>query len=118
MDSTGDPSPFFGAFDLPWEAGESHSYSLWKFNVDCSIPDGAMMSWLPDPCGMSVISVKNVSLEERIYVPHEEAALQLPADDTEAAVAGAHVGKGYFVYVGDLNWEMGSELIVMALIQV
>jgi hypothetical protein len=113
FDYSGDPKPFFGAFDLPWEAGFGHKYSLWKLNEDCSIPAGAEISGMPDHFGMTAMTLKNVSPNERIYVPHGQARLEFPADDTEAAVAGTHVGNGYFVYIGDLNWEFGSELILL-----
>ncbi|KAL3454633.1 hypothetical protein BJX65DRAFT_301268 [Aspergillus insuetus] len=118
LGSTGDPRPFFDAFDLPWEAGNSHTYSLWIFNKNCSLPDGARITWVPDTCAMSILSLKNVGPDERIYVPYEQAGLEPPPDVTEAAVAGAHVGNGYFAYVGDLNWVMRSELLVLALLGV
>ncbi|KAL2795398.1 hypothetical protein BJX66DRAFT_336962 [Aspergillus keveii] len=74
FDYSGDPKPFF---DLPWEAGFCHTYSLWKLNENCSVPD-----------------------------------------DSEAAVAGARVRNGYLVYIGDTNWDFGSERIMMGFLGV
>jgi hypothetical protein len=118
FDYSRDPKTFFGAFDLPWEAGFCHTYSLWKLNENCSVPDDTELSGMPDHFGMTVMTLKNVDTNDRIYVPHEQARLEFPADDSEAAVAGAQVRNGYLVYIGDLNWEFSSESIMMGFLGV
>jgi hypothetical protein len=70
---------------------------------------------------MKVLHVKNARPDEKIFVPVANSITQSNVfppeyvDQAEAAVAGAKVGNGYLVCVGDVNAEEGSDNIILSL---
>ena len=111
---------FFAAMGLPWKHGDYHRTDF-QFSSSCVLPEGVRAGSFPMPYSMKVLHVKDALPEQRIFVPVEEARTQSrvfpPAgvDRSQAAVVGAHVGRGYLVYVGDVNGERESDRVVVAL---
>ena len=70
---------------------------------------------------MKVLHVKNAEQHERIFVPLPEGTMQSQVvppsylDEAQTAVAGAKVGDGYLVYSGDVNGELDSDKVILAL---
>lgn len=70
---------------------------------------------------MNVPHVKDARSQERLYVLTEGAVTQSHAfapnrvDETQAAVTGARLGRGYYFYYGDVNWEEGSNRLILSL---
>lgn len=112
---------FTKSFGLPWQHGDYHR-SDFRFNPSCSLPTGVASTSLPAPYSMKALHVKNARPHEKIFIPTANAKTQShvfppeSVDQDQAAVVGAKVGTGYFVYVGDVNGEKGSDKIVLALL--
>ncbi|PYH52888.1 uncharacterized protein BO96DRAFT_468885 [Aspergillus niger CBS 101883] len=96
---------FFRSFGLPWSL----------------LPERIGASTLPEPYSMKVLHIKDAGSQEKRYVPTEGALTQshvfppMRADETQAAVVGARLGRGYLYYCGDVNWEDGSNQLMLSL---
>jgi hypothetical protein len=104
---------------LHWEFGDYHRTDYYLN------PAGANLAHLPGLAGeysMKVVSLKGVSDEARIYHPTESSRTQsmvFPStevrDLAQAAVAMQKVGEGWLGYVGDVNSEIESTAVVVAM---
>lgn len=110
---------FFKAFELPWAYGDYHRTDF-GFNPACALPANVLPASFPAPYSMKVLHVDKARPEEKMFVPVDGARIQshvfapVPVSDpTQAAVAGAKIGEGYLVYVGDVNPETGSAEVVL-----
>ncbi|KAL3456493.1 hypothetical protein BJX64DRAFT_270592 [Aspergillus heterothallicus] len=114
---------FFEAFDLPWEKGNCfYSSCLYKFNEYCNLNTYAEMRQWPQKFDLKVVNIKNARPFERIYIPNEPDEIersvfaQRRVDPNQAAVTGAQIGRGYLLYIGDVNWEWESAVITLVLV--
>ncbi|RAL13844.1 uncharacterized protein BO97DRAFT_27794 [Aspergillus homomorphus CBS 101889] len=103
---------FFGdGFGLPWTHG-TYYRTVCTLNPDCVWPvprDAA----LPGPFSVKALHVKGARPEERLLVP--APGQPLDAEPGQAAIACARIGSGSLVYCGDVNVEVGSVRLVLAL---
>ncbi|KAH8810742.1 hypothetical protein F5884DRAFT_897300 [Xylogone sp. PMI_703] len=107
-------------FALPWRRG-SQERRTFQLNPVSTLPDGVAVASLPDYYSMKALRIEGAMPEEKLFIPipgdHDEprANSALYADSTEAGVLGARIGKGYLVYSGDVNPEVGSDQLIIAL---
>jgi len=70
---------------------------------------------------MKALHVKNVRAKEKIFIPVDNAQTQSHVfpptfvDQAQAAVVGAKVGKGFVLYIGDVNGEEGSDKVILCM---
>ncbi|TPR06541.1 Alpha/beta hydrolase family protein [Aspergillus niger] len=111
---------FFRSFGLPWSDGDYHR-TTFQLNPSGLLPERIGASTLPEPYSMKVLHIKDAGSQEKRYVPTEGALTQshvfppMRADETQAAVVGARLGRGYLYYCGDVNWEDGSNQLMLSL---
>ncbi|KAK5701357.1 hypothetical protein LTS12_028383, partial [Elasticomyces elasticus] len=125
---------------LPWKAGAYHRAEF-EFNPSSGSASGSASAsasalagggggggdaaTMPGPYSMKALHVKNVRAEERVFVPIDGAVTQshvfpaeeVDSDDGQAPVAGAKMGEqgGRLYYIGDVNAEVESTQVVLAL---
>lgn len=87
---------FFETLGVSWRRGEYRGNEC-HFNKASKLPTGLNPDDLPGPYYMKALCVRNAQEHEKIYIPVEEPL------DSQTAVAGAKMGKGYLAYVGDVN---------------
>jgi hypothetical protein len=125
-----DINNLFGSsgFGLPWKSGDYHR-TTFQLNPECVLPGhddadadaNAMSLPFPGPYSMKTLHIKDARPHEKIFIPEPEATVQSHVfapgyvDQSQAAVAGARVGKGYLAYCGDVNGEEGSDEVILAL---
>ncbi|GKZ57324.1 hypothetical protein AnigIFM49718_002634 [Aspergillus niger] len=111
---------FFRSFGLPWSDGDYHR-TTFQLNPSGLLPERIEASSLPEPYSMKVLHIKDAGSQEKLYVPIEGALTQshvfppMRVDETQAAVVGARLGRGYLYYCGDVNWEDGSNQLMLSL---
>lgn len=113
---------FFGeeGFGLSWRHGSFHR-SEFQFNPACTLATDMAPGSFPAPYNMKALHVQNAPLHEKIYVPVAKAVTQFhfldpePVDQAQAAVVGSKVGDGHVFYVGDVNLEESSRMIILRL---
>ena len=71
---------------------------------------------------MKAVHLKNVPAAAKIYVPTDDSRVQsavFPADRVDMAQTPAvwqRHGQGYIAYIGDVNNESGSQVLIMAML--
>ncbi|KAG0645488.1 hypothetical protein D0Z07_8532 [Hyphodiscus hymeniophilus] len=117
----------FSAFGLPWKSG-NYENNTFEFNRSSLLPKSARVELFPTgDHRFKALHVKGAQPHEQIIteVLYEEDREDQSEDESEdedmsprperperipqAAVAGAKIANGYFVYTGDVN--PGSESI-------
>ncbi|KAJ9145311.1 Ribonuclease H [Pleurostoma richardsiae] len=100
----GEFNRFFARLGLPWQRGSYHRTTV-------SLRRGAvgahLASRLPSAYSQKALFVKNMERSAAWYTETETS--------DEAAVVFAKVGSGRLGYVGDVNGEESSDLVVMAM---
>lgn len=105
------------AWGLPWESGSYHRTDL-ALNRSASTLRGQAAA-LQDAYSQRAEFLKNVPREHSWYVPTEASVTQSimsapkPVDQDETAVAFAPFGQGRVGYTGDVNMELGTQLVLM-----
>ncbi|KAJ6447268.1 polarity protein BemA [Purpureocillium lavendulum] len=116
-----DIKPFFAQAGLLWEAG---AYTRETFALDKATVDEATSTKLLPEYSQKALFVKNVAPAEAWYKvkPDEdsddESSVSAPKDTTfggSTAVALGRVGAGKVGYIGDVNAEIGSDIVVLAM---
>lgn len=111
---------FTDSFGVHWLHGDYHR-TTFQFNPSCALPACASMELFPPPYSMKALHVKNAPDHGRIYAPGWGATTQShvfaaeEVDEAQAAVVGTKVADGFLVYIGDVNAEQGSDMVVLAL---
>ncbi len=114
-----DLKPFFAKAGLPWEVAEYHRTTL---SLNRAVVKGSVSSKLPSEYSQKALTVKNVApgdvwygttpdsvVESRVFAPTSVHMLD------ESPVVLAKVGNGKLGYVGDVNAEEGSNLVILAM---
>ncbi|KAL4966777.1 uncharacterized protein BDV14DRAFT_34860 [Aspergillus stella-maris] len=111
---------FFDYFGLPWTNGDYHRTSF-QLNPSGVFPGSTRYDVLPGHYSMKVLHVKNARPDEKLFIPQDGAKTQSRVfsaeyvDESQAAVVGAKLGRGFLVYCGDVNGEDGSNRLMVAL---
>lgn len=111
---------FLRWWGLRWEGGSSHrtTFSLNKSHFLAKSRPSLLQSY-----SMRALHVKNITPEVALYSPtedsHLESLMSAPTkitDLSESPIAHTQIGKGYFGYVGDVNREKGSDMVILAML--
>ncbi|KAJ2983612.1 hypothetical protein NUW54_g10615 [Trametes sanguinea] len=103
-------SIFKVAWGLPWSKGTYHRETYVRNEREKSIDH----KQLEKSYSMKANCISNVSPEHALYVAQYEVR-KLRQGQVEAAVAFAPVGKGRLGYVGDVNGEIATTAVVIAM---
>ncbi|KAG7672885.1 hypothetical protein Ndes2526B_g08357 [Nannochloris sp. 'desiccata'] len=99
----------------------------WKFGGYCRTDDqvtptaAARFSNLPDSYSNKATRLANVDPADRIYAPTAESRVQShvfaahPVNTEEASAVLGKCGKGYLGYIGDVNDEVESAIVVASI---
>ncbi|KAK4118040.1 hypothetical protein N657DRAFT_443257 [Parathielavia appendiculata] len=111
--------PFFAKAGLQWEAGSYHRTTL-VLNREVVAND--LATKLPPQYSQKALFVKNVAPANAWYHTDESSVVEsrvfAPTSANimgETAVAFASVGHGKLGYVGDVNAEEGSDVVILAM---
>jgi hypothetical protein len=114
-----DIKAFFAKAGLPWEAG---SYDTTTLSLNRAVVKGRAASKLPRKYSQKALAVKNVApgdvwyhttsdsvMKSKVFPPTSVHSLN------ESPAALAKVGNGKLGYVGDVNAEEESNLVILAM---
>lgn len=104
MVNEGEFNRFFARLGLPWQRG---SYERTDVSLRRDVVDAHLTSRLPSSYSQKALFVKGIERSVAWYTERETS--------NEAAVVFAKVGSGRLGYVGDVNGEDGSNMVVLAM---
>ena len=111
--------PFFAKTWLPLEAGSHHRTTL---VLNREAVDQELVAKLLPQYSQKAVFIKNVASSDAWYVTNEASVVEslvfAPVSAhhaRETPVAMARVGRGKLGYVGDMNTEAGSDMVVLAM---
>jgi len=102
--NVGEFNRVFAVVGLPWKSGSYHRSTV---TLRRNAVGGSLSSQLPSAYSQKALFVKNV---EESAVWYAETGFS-----NEAAVVFANVGSGKLGYVGDVNAEEGSDVVILAM---
>lgn len=116
---------FFARCGVPWKRGDYHrtDFGLNEAAGRSVLPAGAGAGSVAFPPSFSIkaLHVQGARAEEKLYVPVSEARMQSAVfspervDESQAAVVGTKMGDGFLAYCGDVNGEVESSRVILAL---
>lgn len=113
-----DMADFWGrAWGLPWEPASYHRTDL-ALNRSASTLTGQVAA-LHGAYSQKALCLKKVQREHAWYLPTEDSYTQSAVfppervNQSETAVAFAPLGRGRVGYTGDVNMEVGTQMVVM-----
>ncbi|KAM3428125.1 hypothetical protein MY4824_008999 [Beauveria thailandica] len=116
-----DIKPFFTRAGLPWARG-TYQRTTMTVNKAAAAAAGVNIQKLPQSYSQKAVYVSNVSDEDMLYKTDGNSVLEslVFAPESahvpgETAVALSRVGAGRIGYVGDVNAEAGSHVVVLAI---
>ncbi|KAG0343841.1 hypothetical protein BG004_004961 [Podila humilis] len=111
--------PFFARAGLQWGYG---SYQRTTLVLNRAVVSAANASKLPKSYSQKAVCVDNVAADNMWYKTDENSVVEsmvfapTPVNTPgETAVAMAAVGSGKLGYVGDVNAEVGSDAVILAM---
>ncbi|KAK3185996.1 hypothetical protein K4F52_005220 [Lecanicillium sp. MT-2017a] len=111
--------PFFAQAGLPWTAGAYHRTIL---ALDRDLVGAAASDKLPREYSQKAVFIKNVAPGDMWYKTNDNSVVQslvfAPTsahNPDETAVALARVGEGALGYIGDVNAEEESHVVVLVM---
>ena len=81
------------------------------------------MSSLPNSYSQKAVFLAHVARDDSVYLPSSDSVTQSlvfppsPANQNEAAVAFTKVGEGWLGYIGDVNNEQGSQVVIHSMLE-
>ncbi|OJD12875.1 hypothetical protein AJ78_06590 [Emergomyces pasteurianus Ep9510] len=109
---------FHSRWNVPWKFGEYQRTTL-RLNPQARLANKA---GLPAAYSQKAVFPSNVPLDAALYLPTEDSVTEslvfppMPvADLKQTPVVFAPVGEGWLGYVGDVNAEVGSTAVVLAM---
>lgn len=109
----------FAAFGLPWESGDYHRTEFSVNNANTSIADP---TGLAPRYSQKALHLQNVEAKDAVYLPtassYTQSAVFAPGpvgDRRQTPAALGACGEGRVGYVGDVNAEVETERVVMAM---
>lgn len=114
-----DLSHFFRWYwGLPWEKGDVHRTTVHLNRRVEAVPH----SGLPPAYSLEGVFLKNVTVDMALYLPSENShtewgpfLLEPVADLTQTPAAFALIENGYLGYVGDVEQEVESDAVILAM---
>lgn len=120
--SFGRPKQFNKFFErqlsLPWRFGEYHRTT---FSLNPSVAhDRFRKPNIPKSCSMKAVHIAGAPLESRVYVPTAASriesnvfASELVTNHQESPVVFAEYGRGHMAWIGDVNTEDVSTILIL-----
>lgn len=108
---------FFAGWNLSW-AYEVYQRTTCQLNSDVHDLNS---SGLASSYSLKAIFLKHVASHDRVYAPTSSSVVEsrvfsaTSVDLTPTPVAFASIGRGYLGFVGDVNTEIGSNAVIMAM---
>lgn len=119
----GDLKDFFGTFGLQWTSGDYHRTDH-VLNEAFKLTFGASaFAELKPTYSQKALHLNHVPFNCRIYGPTSDSRTQsrvfppMAVNHSQSSAVLGTCGKGYVGYVGDVNNEEGSQILLMALIR-
>eukprot|EP01113_Clastostelium_recurvatum_P001518 TRINITY_DN10619_c0_g1_i1.p1 TRINITY_DN10619_c0_g1~~TRINITY_DN10619_c0_g1_i1.p1 ORF type:complete len:347 (-),score=55.87 TRINITY_DN10619_c0_g1_i1:13-987(-) len=116
---------FLTGFNLPWKTGSyqrtTHSLHPTILSSASSPSTSLIKTRLASSYSMKAVSLQDVDRNDVVYSPASGARTQsmvfapAPVDMSECPVAFASVGAGYVGYLGDVNPEDESDIVMLAM---
>lgn len=109
-------------FELPWKYGDYHRTTFFRNPVFRDVLGPQLYNSLEESYSMKTLHLKHVPAEARVYIPEASSRTQsavFPAevvDLQQCPAAFAKCGRGYVGYIGDVNNEVGSQKLLMAML--
>lgn len=109
---------YFQKWDLPWRVGSHHRTTV-ALNQTA---EGVQGSELPSSFSQKAIFLADVDRSAAWYLPTESSVVEsgifpsrtVPTSETPAALT--KVGSGWLGYIGDVNTEKSTDLVVLAML--
>lgn len=104
-------------FGFPWETGSYHRTTV-HLNQNMSKVDKDL---LPATYSQKAVFLKHVHPDDAMYRPDSESVLESlvfspdPVDTSKTPVAFKTLGQGRVGYIGDVNAEDGSDMVILAM---
>lgn len=109
-------------FRLPWKYGDYHRSTFFRNPAFRDLFGSQLYNSLEESYSMKTLHLKHVPADARVYVPEASSRIQsavFPAaavDLQQCPAAFAKCGRGYIGYIGDVNNEVGSQKLLMAML--
>lgn len=109
-------------FELPWKYGDYHRSTFFRNPAFRDVLGPQLYNSLEESYSMKTLHLKHVPIDERLYSPGVSSTTQsavFPAsavDLHQCPAAFAKCGRGYIGYIGDVNNEVGSQKLLMAML--
>lgn len=109
-------------FGLPWKYGDYHRSTFFRNPAFRDVLGPQLYNSLEESYSMKTLHLKHVPADTRVYVPEASSRTQsavFPAaavDLQQCPAAFAKCGRGYVGYIGDVNNELGSQKLLMAML--
>ncbi len=106
---------------LPWEWGDYH-HTDFALNPAFAPVFGEAFKNLKQSYSMKAVHLTNVHAAAKVYVPADSSRVQssvFPPDRVDTAQTPAvwqKHGHGHIAYIGDVNNEIGSQALIMAML--
>lgn len=100
-------------FGLAWKYGDYHRATFFRNPAFRDVLGPQLYSSLDESYSMKTLHLKHVPGDARVYVPEASSAA---VDLQQCPAAFAKCGRGYVGYIGDVNNEMGSQKLLMAML--
>lgn len=112
----------YRSFELDWQFGDYHRTTFYLSQKIKSLLGHQRAIELEREYSMKAVHLKNTPLDSRIYVPLEQSQTQSrvfapgAVDQNQTPAVFAKHGSGWVGYIGDVNNESGSQVLIMALL--
>lgn len=109
-------------FELPWKYGDYHRTTFFRNPAFRDVLGPQLYNSLEESYSMKTLHLKHVPADARIYFPEASSRTQsavfsaAAVDLQQCPAAFAKCGKGYVGYIGDVNNEVGSQKLLMAML--
>lgn len=104
------------SWHLPWRIGDYHRTTVY-LNSECRFNRAG----LPEEYSQKATFLKNVPKDAAVYLPSRSSTVESnvvppdPVDCEQTPVVCARIGEGWLGYVGDVNNEVWSQEVILAM---
>lgn len=106
-------------FGLPWKYGDYHRSTFTRNPAFRDVLGPQLYNSLEESYSMKTLHLKHVPADASVYVSSWTQSEVFPAttvDLYQCPAAFARFGRGYVGYIGDVNNEVGSQKLLMAML--
>lgn len=109
-------------FNEPWESGDYHRSTFYLSQKMKNVFGSQRAKNLPREYSMKALHLANAPVGSRVYVPLEQSRTESrvfppdAVDNSQTPAAFHKYGSGWLGYIGDVNNEVGSQALLMAML--